>query len=94
MGEVDGVLRIWDGPTLREIDQNPTTLRALYRRGKTENRDGRYAEAMATLEYTLRLQQESLPSSAADVSKTRNELAVAIENRKVIETPQSNHPPP
>ena len=92
--EVDGVLRIWDGPTLREIDQNPTTLRALYRRGKTENRDGRYAEAMATLEYTLRLQQESLPSSAADVSKTRNELAVAIENRKVIETPQSNHPPP
>ena len=92
--EVDGKLRLWAGPTLAEIDRNPVTLTALYRRGRTENQERRYAQAQATLEHTLRLQREWLPSEATELAKTRDELAVAFKNLGAIETARSKHPPP
>ena len=76
-----GGLQIWEAATLDQIDQHPFTLRALFRLGVTQNLEGRYAEAEVTLRRLLSLQERTLSKDAAELSRTRAELEVAIEGQ-------------
>ncbi len=91
--DADGNLRIWGAAPLEQIDRDPQTHRALYRRGRRENRERRHADAKATLEHTLRLQQKRLPKNAIDISMTREQLDFAIEGL-ALKTAEPEHPPP
>jgi WD40 repeat protein len=85
-----GGLQIWEAATLVQIDRHPLTLRALFRLGVTQNLERRYAAAEATLRRLLSLQERTLSDDAAEISKTRAELEVAIEGQRK----QSERPPP
>ena len=94
-GSADGTAKIWKAATLREIDRDLVTFRALFAQGRSLHQQRRYAEAAATLRRTLALQQATLPQQHADILKTRRELELATRalGRPPDQLPHANSDP-
>ena len=78
---LDGVLHIWDAASNDDIEQDPSTLRALLRLGNWRLEQERYAEAGTLFSKVIELNQKTQSLSADELAAVRRNLKTASESR-------------
>ena len=77
--DIDGVLRIWEAQSFKDIDRHPLTLRSMLRLGAKQNRERRFGEAESTLRRLLQVQKRTLRADDPRIEKTQTELTKSLD---------------
>ena len=78
----EGVLRLWEASSFKEIEAYPPTLEAMFRLGELRISEDRYEDAERILGTLLELQQKHLPSGHGGIERTEAEIKKAVEAQR------------
>ena len=80
----EGVLRLWEAPTIMEVERYPPTQQGLFRLGQLRMNENRYEEAELIFAKLLKIQRRYLPSGHDDIARTRSQLAIALNGQNLL----------